>query len=138
MSDISGTPLLEDRTVFGPATDFSGIPSDPMQRDYSQGLAQREAMVLADMGQGRERADMEVSREQQDQILAQLQRIMAENTLRTRNAPGSLGSSLQIPTLGETAANLDRLSFGAAFRIARAAGSKIFSWRGRNFTTKLR
>lgn len=134
--------------------DIPGTPLDPSVLDeeslaemlkYNDALMGREMMVLGDMGDPYEKADLEDSQRRQQEVLDELIAQMARDMARLQSAPGSLSykQSLQVPALKmqdyyQEANPTDSLSFGAAFRAARKAGAKTFSWRGKKYTTKVK
>ena len=171
LSDIiRGVALKEDPQVFGPAMDFTGRSTDTMMAEHSRGLMDREVMTMDEIkdeiNRNREAAHVEFSHSRQDEIINQIQQLMAEHQVNSQKMlarDGLMPNGIPLSTVGgETSqshsmlpgslnagrssagrsnpdnASIDGMSFGSAFKLARSSGAKIFTWRGRQYTTQLR
>lgn len=177
LSDIRGIPLPEQGVEpwtrgYGPprrAVDMRNgsygqrHPSADFgseQEEYNRTLMDRELMSLEEMGiKMDESDDVRISQDRQAQIVEEIQRLMAEQqvyskqmaereahalrTLAPRNRPQAqpyrgLPPVLAPKRAGTSKPGFDELPFGKAFRAARSAGLKVFPWRGKQYTTELR
>lgn len=166
LSRIRAARLTPDLPEFaaGPSMDYTGQPVDLLDRANAQAAMQREMGAYAQMQdpQRAEAADVEHAQLRQQDILAQLEELMAQQQAHAQDVYGrekamdalDLASMPQMPDMATIRSapqpkqlqldqpvsqpvSLDTLSFGTAFRSARAAGRKSFVWRGRTYTTQL-
>ena len=155
------TPDLPEFAV-GPSMDYTGQPVDMIERANAQASMQRELGAYAEMQDPRraEAADVEHAQLRQQDIIAQLEELMAQQQAHAQDVYGrekAMDALSQMPQMPDMATirsqpqpkllplaqqtmqpvSLDTLSFGTAFRAARAAGRKTFTWRGRVYTTQM-
>ena len=148
LAEIQGMPLPDDEQVFGPAMDLTGRPTDTMQRQHSAQLADQEAMMLGDMGEygqgmAQGEQDMRMSQDRQEQLLEQLQQLMAWNKMDQQQMLAKEQMPLNqvyrgVPIKSQPMPSYDSMSFGDAFKTARSYGAKVFTWRGKRYNTKLK
>ena len=132
-----------------PVQEWSYGRSDLPYND-SADMLMKEDMEEDERYRGSEMAEGELAQSREQQILEQLQELMAEQQLYSQGVMereeqegraqdvllSQIPLSMPMPQVQQRPQQPE--SFGRAFAAARRAGAKIFTWRGRKFNTRLK